>query len=229
MAVKNLRLNYNDLTKLRVFTKKDVVCQTEPCWCWVVSAKLVSSILTCSPPTHPKTPSPHTSKKKKIANSAFLSQKLRKKCINFEEEKIAAKVCQFANIPSMLCKRAFFWRMYYVSVFLSKIGCMLSLHETKPTFCLPHDEGLVGHLVAPLLHRLNSLFNNGGLRDSPDWRGHKGGCFGESEPVRYRGAHIGVAYHCMRSCRVSRVGDDGASNRGNGSCQESKELEHVCT
>merc|ERR1719391_1553956 len=106
---------------------------------------------------------------------------------------------------------------------------MLSLHETKPTFHPLHDEGLVGHLVAPLLHRLNSLFDNGGLSDSPDWRGHKGGCFGESKPVRYRGANIWPAYHGMRSCRVSSIGDDGASNRGSGSCQESKEPEHVCT
>merc|ERR1719447_1335469 len=79
---KNLRLNYNDLTKLQVFTKKDVVCQTKPCWCWVVSAKLVSSILTCSPPPYPMTPL-LIHPKRKIANSAFLSQK---NCINFENK-----------------------------------------------------------------------------------------------------------------------------------------------
>ena len=74
------------------------------------------------------------------------------------------------------------------------------------------DDGLVSHLVPPLLHRLHIVHHDGGLGHLPHWRSHEGPGLGETEAVGHGWG--------------SGNRGDGSSNRdsvvcGEGSCDGS--------
>ena len=83
--------------------------------------------------------------------------------------------------------------------------CRLGSHDlvsvllTKVHEVLVVPDGLVSHLVSPLLHGLHVGLHDGGLGDLPHGRSHEGPGLGETKTV----AH----------CWGSGHGSDGSSNR----------------